>query len=203
MTSLILIRPLLSKQKKLIFIIFFLSKYHLKSRMSTKGLVSLNGIAHIQITASKLRWNDTIKFYRELLHNCFGMTILFDNDTTFYCIGGRTGYAISKCKDDSLWNNTFNQQNIGLHHVCFRLKSEKEVDTVYDFLRNNANINDLKYPIKFIHSPEYGKWASGYYSILFEDCDGIRLECNYVPGHGWLDKNKADMLPVTGPNSRL
>ena len=34
-----------------------------------------------------------------------------------------------------------------------------------------------------------GNWAPGYYYILFEDPDGIRLEVNYVPGEGVLDKN--------------
>jgi hypothetical protein len=29
-------------------------------------------------------------------------------------------------------------------------------------------------------------WASGYYSVLFEDPDGIRLEVNFVPGAGLL-----------------
>ena len=30
-------------------------------------------------------------------------------------------------------------------------------------------------------------WAPGYYSILFEDPDGIRLELNHVPGRGLFD----------------
>ena len=36
-----------------------------------------------------------------------------------------------------------------------------------------------------IHGPEDGShFAPGYYSILFEDPDGIRVEFNYVPGKG-------------------
>ena len=34
--------------------------------------------------------------------------------------------------------------------------------------------------------PEEGAWAPGYYSVLFEDPDGIRLEMNHVPGKGLL-----------------
>ena len=37
-----------------------------------------------------------------------------------------------------------------------------------------------------VHPPEDGPWAPGYYSILFEDPDGIRLEANFVPGKGNL-----------------
>lgn len=29
-------------------------------------------------------------------------------------------------------------------------------------------------------------WVAGYYSVLFEDPDGIRLEVNFVPGAGIL-----------------
>ena len=37
-----------------------------------------------------------------------------------------------------------------------------------------------------VHAPEDGPWAPGYYSVLFEDPDGIRLEVNHVPGKGLL-----------------
>ena len=39
---------------------------------------------------------------------------------------------------------------------------------------------------KIVHPPEDGPWAAGYYSVLFEDPDGIRLEVNHVPGKGLL-----------------
>ena len=36
-----------------------------------------------------------------------------------------------------------------------------------------------------IHGPEDGEnFAPGYYSILFEDPDGIRVEFNFVPRQG-------------------
>ena len=43
-----------------------------------------------------------------------------------------------------------------------------------------------------VREPLEGPWAPGYYSILFEDPDGIRVEVNYVPGRGHL-----------GPGGRL
>jgi uncharacterized glyoxalase superfamily protein PhnB len=39
---------------------------------------------------------------------------------------------------------------------------------------------------KVVHPPEDGPWAPGYYAVLFEDPDGIRLEVNFVPGKGLL-----------------
>ncbi len=39
---------------------------------------------------------------------------------------------------------------------------------------------------KIIRAPREDRWAPGYYSVLFEDPDGIRLEINHVPGRGLL-----------------
>jgi hypothetical protein len=37
-----------------------------------------------------------------------------------------------------------------------------------------------------VRGPMEGSWAPGYYYVLFEDPDGIRLEVNFVPGAGVL-----------------
>jgi hypothetical protein len=37
-----------------------------------------------------------------------------------------------------------------------------------------------------IRGPAEGSWAPGYYYVLFEDTDGIRLEVCFVPGAGLL-----------------
>ena len=42
-----------------------------------------------------------------------------------------------------------------------------------------------------------GSWAPGYYYVLFEDPDGIRLEVNFVPGAGLL-ADGAQFNPATG-----
>ena len=38
-----------------------------------------------------------------------------------------------------------------------------------------------------VRGPEERDWAPGYYYVLFEDPDGIRLEVNHVPGTGLLN----------------
>ena len=70
------------------------------------------------------------------------------------------------------------QFRVGLHHVCFRAREREDVDRVHEFL--------LELGAKVVHPPEEGAWAPGYYSVLFEDPDGIRLEVNHVPGKGLL-----------------
>src|SRR5205823_11565760 len=45
--------------------------------------------------------------------------------------------------------------------------------------------------------PMEGTWAPGFYYVLFEDPDGIRLEVNFVPGAGLLAEG-AQFNPATG-----
>ena len=74
------------------------------------------------------------------------------------------------------------QSRVGLHHLCFRSKDRESVDEVHAWLKEkNA---------KIIHEPEEGPWAPGYYSVLFEDPDGVRLEVNHVPGKGLLQETE-------------
>ena len=53
----------------------------------------------------------------------------------------------------------------------------QDVDAIYEHARSlGAHI---------VHPPEDGeRFAPGYYSVLFEDPDGIRIEINHVPGRG-------------------
>ena len=67
----------------------------------------------------------------------------------------------------------------GLHHFCFRARSREDIDAVYRFAVDELDA-------RVVHPPEDGHFAPGYYSVLFEDPDGIRLEANHVPGKGLL-----------------
>ena len=70
------------------------------------------------------------------------------------------------------------QPRVGLHHLCLRARSREDVDRTAALLKAmNATI---------VRGPMEGSWAPGYYYVLFEDPDGIRLEVNSVPGAGLL-----------------
>ena len=148
-------------------------------------MIDINGIAHAQLTVSDMERSR--RFYHRLLHDAFGMTIQYDAPEYFYCIGGRTGIGITPA-DDQFRNTPFHQRHVGLHHICFRLRSREDVDRLYDVLQ------DME--ARIVHPPEDGPWAPGYYSILFEDPDGIRLEANFVPGKGNLAVIKDEPLQV-------
>ena len=148
--------------------------------------MEINGIAHIQLTVSD--FEACARFYGALLPQ-FEMSLVFDDDEVKYWVGGRTAIAITRCAPEYR-GERFVQRRVGLHHVCFRLRSREDVDTVHELVK--------KLEGKIVHPPEEGPWAKGYYSLLFEDPDGIRLEVNYVPGKGNLDPGV--QLPLPRPD---
>jgi catechol 2,3-dioxygenase-like lactoylglutathione lyase family enzyme len=96
----------------------------------------------------------------------------------YYCVGGRTALGIKPCEPHQA-SVSFDQGRSGLHHLCFRARAREDVDEVHRFL--------LARNAKIVHGPQEDGFAPGYYSVLFEDPDGIRLEVNHVPGRGLLE----------------
>ena len=136
--------------------------------------MEINGIAHTMITAGDFARSR--EFYSQLLP-FLGMKPVLDGDGFYYCVGGRTAFGIRAAGGEHA-SERFDQGRPGLHHLCFRARTREGVDEIHDFVRElGATI---------IHEPEEGPFAPGYYSVLFEDPDGVRLECNYVPGKGLL-----------------
>lgn len=136
--------------------------------------MEINGIAHVMLTVSN--FDACLPFYQQLLP-FLGLRPVFNTDGYLYCVGGRTAVGIMRA-DDRHRDERFVQTRVGLHHVCFRARERADVDAVHALVRElGATI---------VHPPEDGPWAPGYYSLLFEDPDGIRLEINHVPGKGLL-----------------
>jgi catechol 2,3-dioxygenase-like lactoylglutathione lyase family enzyme len=136
--------------------------------------MQINGVAHTFITAGDFA--AARAFYGKLLP-LLGLTVVADTLTTFYCVGGRTGFGIHAPAGESI-GQRFRQGSVGLHHHCFRARERADVDEAYDFL--------VKIGAHIIHEPREDSYAPGYYSVLFEDPDGTRLEINHVPGKGLL-----------------
>ena len=138
--------------------------------------MEINGIAHTMLTVSD--FEACQPFYQKIL-TFMGLKPVIDADGMLYCVGGRTAVGIMRA-EDQYRDERFAQFRVGLHHLCFRARSREDVDEFHDYL--------CKLGAKIVHPPEEGPWAPGYYSLLFEDPDGIRLEMNYVPGKGLLDQ---------------
>jgi catechol 2,3-dioxygenase-like lactoylglutathione lyase family enzyme len=138
--------------------------------------VEMNGIAHIQLTV-----NDPdrgVPFWEKLCH-FLSMKTLIKGEGVVYCIGSRTGILV-RGTPPGKQGGRFDQDRAGLHHFCFRARSREDVDAVHRFVATELRA-------RVVHPPEEdSRFAPGYYSVLFEDPDGIRIEVNHVPGKGHL-----------------
>ena len=129
-------------------------------------------MAHVILTVSQFA--AARAFYGRLLP-ALGMTPVCDTDKLFYCVGARTAIGIQPA-GPAYDGDRLMQSRVGLHHLCLRARSREDVDRLHDLLRQMG--------ATIIQDPQEGTWAPGYYSVLFEDPDGIRLEANFVPGAG-------------------
>ena len=141
--------------------------------------VDINGIAHVYITVAD--FSRAKPFYEQLLA-LFDMRCLVDSDELYYCIGARTGVGIRRARHAE----PFDQYRAGLHHLCFRARSRDDVDAVA------ARV--AEFGGRLVHGPREDEWAPGYYSVLFEDPGGTRLEVNHVPGKGHLSDDATHPL---------
>jgi catechol 2,3-dioxygenase-like lactoylglutathione lyase family enzyme len=139
--------------------------------------VEVNGIAHIQLT---VRDPDACLPFWEKLCHFLEMKTLIKGDGIVYCIGSRTGILVRGAPEDKR-DRAFDQDRPGLHHLCFRARQREDVDRIAAFAANELGA-------VLVHPGEDGPFAPGYYSVLFEDPDGIRIEVNHVPGRGHLGK---------------
>jgi catechol 2,3-dioxygenase-like lactoylglutathione lyase family enzyme len=136
--------------------------------------MEINGIAHIFVTVGDF---EACKPFYEKLLRFLGLVPIIDIDGMLYYVGGRTAVGVVR-GEDRFKSERFAQLRVGLHHLCFRARERADVDALHEFL--------VGIGAKIVHPPEEGAWAPGYYSVLFEDPDGIRLEMNHVPGKGLL-----------------
>ena len=137
-------------------------------------MIQINGMAHAILTVSS--FDEARAFYCELLP-FLGMQKVYDGNSFVYHVGGRTALGIQRPAPD-YEGERFVQNRVGLHHLCLRARSREDVDKAAAKLREMGAAID--------RGPMEGDWAPGYYFVVFEDPDGIRLEINYVPGKGLL-----------------
>lgn len=137
-------------------------------------MINLNGMAHVVLTVSQF---ELAKDFYSRLMPAMGLENVFDSENFCYFVGARTAVGIQPCAPEHA-QERFVQGRVGLHHICLRARARDDVDQVDALLREmGANI---------IVGASEGHWAPGYYYVLFEDPDGIRLEVNHVPGQGVL-----------------
>jgi catechol 2,3-dioxygenase-like lactoylglutathione lyase family enzyme len=137
-------------------------------------MIEISGMAHVILTVSQ--WDKARDFYARLCP-FLGMTKVYEGNNFLYHVGGRTALGIQRCAGEFA-GQRFQQNRVGLHHLCFRARSREKVDAAAGFVRDMGAFID--------RGPMEGDWAPGYYFFVFDDPDGIRLEINYIPGKGVL-----------------
>jgi catechol 2,3-dioxygenase-like lactoylglutathione lyase family enzyme len=142
-------------------------------------MIEVNGMAHVVLSVGE--WDRCRAFYGALLP-FLGMRRVFSGEDAIYHVGGRTALMITRCGEEHT-TERFDQRRVGLHHLCFRCRSAEGIDRLHAFL--------LDLGATIVRTPETGPWAPGYYSVLFEDPCGVRLEANFVPGRGVLAEGAA------------
>ena len=153
--------------------------------------VEVNGIAHIQLTVNQSR---SLDFWEQLCHFLEMKTLIRGEDVR-YCIGSRTGILV-RLAPQGKRGEAFDQDRCGLHHFCFRARKREDVDRIHEFVTAALDA-------RIVHPPEAGDhFAPGYYSLLFEDPDGIRVEVNFVPGKGHFGEGGRLGPDGGGPASR-
>jgi catechol 2,3-dioxygenase-like lactoylglutathione lyase family enzyme len=151
----------------------------------------MNGIAHIQLTVRDP--DRCLPFWEKLCH-FLSMKTLIKGEGVIYCIGSRTGILVRGAPAEKR-ERRFDQETAGLHHFCFRARDRADVDAVHRFAVDELHA-------KIVHGPQEDGFAPGYYSVLFEDPDGIRVEVNHVPGKGHLGSGGRLGPDGPGPASR-
>jgi catechol 2,3-dioxygenase-like lactoylglutathione lyase family enzyme len=155
--------------------------------------IEINGIAHIQLNVTDP--DRCLPTWEKLCH-FMGMRTLIKGEGIVYCIGGRTGLLVRGAPPDKR-DRAFDQDRPGLHHVCFRARNHDDVDAIHQYV-----VAELE-GWTVVHPPEDGsQFAPGYYSVLLEDPDGIRVEINHVPGQGHFGSGGRLGPGGPGPASR-
>ncbi|MEL6996812.1 MAG: VOC family protein [Pseudomonadota bacterium] len=135
-------------------------------------MIEINGMAHVMLTVTQ--FDKAHAFYSKLLP-AFGMQCVNDGPDFLYHVGARTAIGVRRC-DPEFKDTKFEQYRVGLHHLCLRARNREDVEKTAELVTEIGGT--------IVRGPCDGAWAPGYYYVLFEDPDGIRLEVNHVPGKG-------------------
>ena len=154
-------------------------------------IIGINGMAHVILTVSQ--FEEARNFYSELLPR-FDMKCVTNGPDFCYHVGARTAIGVRRC-DPEFEGQRFVQYRVGLHHICLRARTRNDVDKTFHLVKQLG--------AKIVRGPEQRDWAPGYYYVLFEDPDGIRIEVNFIPGSGLLKegeefKSTDDYIRVDG-----
>ncbi len=123
------------------------------------------GIDHLVIRVKD--FNRSRSFYDTVL-GCLGFKRKYDFDKTAGWSNGKTLFWIGEADAEGK-KHPHRIGNIGFHHYAFELSRRKDVDDLYEVLKQNK--------VKVVDPPaDYPDYGEGYYAVFFLDPDGLKLE---------------------------
>jgi catechol 2,3-dioxygenase-like lactoylglutathione lyase family enzyme len=131
------------------------------------GAIEVTAVDHVYITVSDLGRSET--FYDQVMR-LLGFrkgTTPIGGEPHFHYFNPVTQYTIRPARRPGA-SSPHDPYALGLHHVCFRVPSQAEVDAVARGLRDLG--------IEASEPKLYPEYAPDYYATFFTDPDGIRLE---------------------------
>lgn len=120
-------------------------------------MIQAHGLAHVTVTVPDIQ--TTKKFYDELFETEFDL----DNYISFGML--KVGIPCWFTESAVAKNQTFNEQNIGLNHVAFKLETLNELENII------KKLDKMKIKNKGIE-----RYAGLYPYVAFDDINGIYME---------------------------
>lgn len=123
------------------------------------------GIDHIYISVTDIHKSES--YYDILLSDILGFkknSFALNSNPHIQYFNRHYGFVIRQARTAG----NFDPESPGIHHFCFRVLSEEDVDKVAAAMRSRGLSASI---------PQYHKeYAPDYYAIHFTDPDGLKLE---------------------------
>jgi len=128
--------------------------------------LSKDPLGHIKLSVSNFKKSK--EFYTYLFKNLKFKQISCSEKSIGWVTKEGFGIWIAPAKKINL---RYKFSAPGLHHICFKACSKKQVDTIYTKIKNKTHVFD---------SPQkYPQYTKKYYAVFFSDPDKIKLEVAY------------------------
>jgi len=128
-------------------------------------MVEAIGIDHIYVTVSDLTISEA--FYDKALMQCLGFRknqFAFGEDAHVQYYNKHFGFVLRPARVEA----GHQPYAPGLHHFCFRVDSQQDVQAVAEKLREQG--------IQASNARLYPEYAEDYVATFFNDPDGLKLE---------------------------
>lgn len=120
------------------------------------------GIDHLSIRVSNFKKS---KIFYSKLFDFLGFKVLDEYDDAIGWTNGKTRFWISPA-DSKGKKRKYRIGDIGYHHYAFELRSRKDVNELYKFVKKMGAV--------IVDTP--AEYYENYYAVFFLDPDGLKLE---------------------------